>query len=80
MEIFSFCKRKELKILLEKMEKTKAFIIEAAYDSEFGACPLRRYLQHTVETMLSRKLLQGDILPGSVITVDESQENLVLRS
>ena len=67
-------------IRVELTQKAKAFIVEEAYDPEFGARPLRRYLQHTVETMLSRKLLQGDILPGSVVTVDESQENLVLRS
>ncbi len=59
--------------------KAKTAIVDAAYDPEFGARPLRRYLQHTVETMLSRKLLRGDILPGSTVTVDEENGELILR-
>ena len=65
-------------IRVELTQKAKAFIVDEAYDPEFGARPLRRYLQHTVETMLSRKLLQGNLLPGSTVTVDECQGQLVL--
>ena len=57
-------------IRVELTQKAKAFIVDEAYDPEFGARPLRRYLQHTVETMLSRKLLQGNLRPGSTVTVD----------
>ena len=66
-------------IRVELTRKAKAYIVDEAYDPEFGARPLRRYLQHTVETMLSRKLLQGNLLPGSTVTVDECQGQLVLR-
>ncbi len=48
----------------------KEAIVDAAYDPQYGARPLRRYVQHTVETMLSKKLLRGDIVPGQTITVD----------
>ena len=65
-------------IRVELTRKAKALIVEEAYDPEFGARPLRRYLQHTVETMLSRKLLQGDLLPGSTVTVDEDRGQLIL--
>ena len=67
-------------IRVELTQKAKAFIVEEAYNPEFGARPLRRYLQHTVETMLSRKLLQGSLLPGSTVTVDEDQGQLILRT
>ena len=66
-------------IRVELTQKAKAFIVEEAYDPEFGARPLRRYVQHTVETMLSRKLLQGDLRPGSTVTVDEDQGQLILQ-
>ena len=66
-------------IRVELTQKAKAFIVEEAYDPEFGARPLRRYVQHTVETMLSRELLQGDLRPGSTVTVDEDQGQLILR-
>ena len=57
-------------IRLELTEAAKTAILDAAYDPQYGARPLRRYIQHTVETMLSRKLLRGDILPGQTVTVD----------
>ena len=50
-------------------EEAKSLIIEAAYDPQYGARPLRRYVQHTVETLIARKILRGDILPGTVIPV-----------
>jgi ATP-dependent Clp protease ATP-binding subunit ClpB len=53
--------------------------VDAAYDPQFGARPLRRYVQHTVETMLSKRLLRGDILPGQSVTVDEQDGQLVLK-
>ncbi len=59
--------------------QAKNAIVDAAYDPEFGARPLRRYLQHTVETMLSRRMLRGDILPGKTVTVDVENGELTLR-
>ncbi len=66
-------------ICLELTGAAKAFIIDASYDPQYGARPLRRYVQHTVETMLSKKLLQGAILPGQTITVDVKDGGLVLQ-
>ena len=60
-------------------DAAKRAIMDAAYDPEYGARPLRRYVQHTVETMLARKLLEGTILPGATVTVDAENGELVLR-
>ncbi|MBQ7255757.1 MAG: ATP-dependent chaperone ClpB [Oscillospiraceae bacterium] len=49
--------------------EAKSFILDAAYDPQFGARPLRRYVQHTVETLLARRILQGDIHPGTKLQV-----------
>ncbi len=51
-------------------DAAKSAIVDAAYDPQYGARPLRRYVQHTVETMLSKRLLRGDITPGQTVTVD----------
>jgi len=51
-------------------DAAKEHIIDASFDPQFGARPLRRYVQHTVETLLARKILEGAILPGADITVD----------
>ena len=60
-------------------DAAKTAIVDAAYDPQYGARPLRRYVQHTVETMLSKKLLRGDVVPGQTITVDALDGELVMK-
>ena len=69
----------EQQIRCELTDGAKTAIVDAAYDPQYGARPLRRYVQHTVETMLSKKLLRGDILPGQTVTVDVENGELVLK-
>ena len=57
-------------IRVELTQAAKLAIVEASYDPQYGARPLRRYVQHTVETMLSKRLLRGEVLPGQTVTVD----------
>ncbi len=57
-------------IRVELTNAAKLAIVDAAYDPQYGARPLRRYVQHTVETMLSKRLLRGEVLPGQTVTVD----------
>jgi len=57
-------------ISVELTAAAKGLIVDAAYDPQYGARPLRRYVQHTVETMLSKRLLRGEVLPGQTVTVD----------
>ncbi len=64
----------------ELTEAAKTEIIDQAFDPAFGARPLRRYVQHTVETMIARKVLEGSILPGETITVDTANGELILRT
>ena len=52
--------------------------MDAAYDPQYGARPLRRYVQHTVETMLSKRILAGQLLPGQTVCVDIRDGELVL--
>ena len=60
-------------------EAAKRAIVDAAYDPQYGARPLRRYVQHTVETMLSKKILKGELAPGQTVTVDALDGELVMR-
>ena len=60
-------------------EGAKFAIVDASYDPQYGARPLRRYVQHTVETMLSKRLLRGDITPGQTVTIDARNGELVLQ-
>ena len=51
-------------------ERAKDHVIDSAYDPIYGARPLRRYLQHTVETLISRKIISGEVEPGDTLVVD----------
>ena len=66
-------------IRCELTDSAKTAIVDAAYDPQYGARPLRRYVQHTVETMLSKKLLAGEVLPGQTVTVDVQNGELIMR-
>ena len=68
---------KQLRVTLTDAAKEE--IMEAAYDPIYGARPLRRYLQHSVETMLSRKIIADEVTPGQSIVVDADANGLVIR-
>ena len=70
---------KEQQLKCSLTDAAKSFIVDEAYDPQFGARPLRRYVQHTVETMLSRRILRGDLIPGQTVTVDVENGELVLK-
>ena len=54
----------------ELTDDAKQFVIDAAYDPQYDARPLRRYLQHTVETLLAKRIVKGDITPNTTLTVN----------
>ena len=68
---------KRLKV--ELTEGAKALILDAAYDPMYGARPLRRYLQHSVENLVGRRIIAGEAVPDSVLTVDAADGELVVR-
>ena len=59
-------------------EQAKDFIVQESYDPAYGARPLRRYVQHAVETKLSKLLLAGRVLPGQELTVDVRDGEIVI--
>lgn len=45
------------------------FVVQEGMDPQFGARPLRRFVQRHIETVVARELLKGDIVPGETLTV-----------
>ncbi len=70
--------RRELRC--ELTDRAKELIIEKAYDPLYGARPLRRYLQHTVETLVSRAIIAGEVSEGDTLTVDVKDGELAVES
>ena len=66
-------------LTLELTESAKQLIISRGYDPLYGARPLRRYLQSSVETLIARAIIAGDMAAGSTIVVDEENGELVCR-
>ena len=64
---------------LEITDAAKQLIISRGYDPLYGARPLRRYLQASVETLIARTILSGELAAGSTITVDAVDGELVCR-
>lgn len=64
--------RKRLKdhdITLDLSEEAKAYIAEQAYDPNYGARPVKRYIQKYIETELASRIIKGDIVDGDDVSL-----------
>ncbi|MHB8708910.1 MAG: ATP-dependent chaperone ClpB [Desulfuromonadales bacterium] len=61
---------------LELTDAARTFVANAAYDPVYGARPLKRYLQHQLETRIARALIADSAVPGQVVKVDAWQGGL----
>ncbi len=69
---------KEKELYLEVTEAAKKFIIEKGYDPVFGARPLKRFIQSSVETIIAKKIIGGNLKPNDVLVVDEINGELIV--
>ena len=63
----------------EVSNSAKDLIIEQGYDVSFGARPLKRFIQSTIETMLAKTLISTNIKPKSTIVVDAENDELKIE-
>ena len=66
------------RLSVELTQAAKDHILDAAYDPMYGARPLRRYLQHTVENLVGRRIIAGDVAPDTTLVVDVRDGALVI--
>jgi ATP-dependent Clp protease ATP-binding subunit ClpB len=59
-------------------DEAKTFIAEQGFDPVYGARPLKRFLQHEVETRIGRALIAGDVYDGSEVTLDYREGGLAI--
>ena len=55
---------------LEMTEAAKDYCVENGYDPQFGARPLKRYIQKNVETIAARAILENKIIEGDTMVID----------
>ena len=60
-------------------DKAKDFVVSSAYDVNYGARPLKRFLQKHVETMAARAILQDKVKMGDTMIVDVENGALIIK-
>ena len=66
----------EKDIVVEITDSAKEIIVKEGYDPIYGARPLKRYISNTLETMIAKKLIAGEIYNGCTIVIDGENDNI----
>ena len=69
----------EKQLVLEVTERAIDCIIERGYDPVYGARPLKRYIQHALETMLAKRILSDGLTVGAKLVVDADERGLKIE-
>ncbi|WP_252235000.1 ATP-dependent chaperone ClpB [Clostridium sp. CH2] len=70
---------KDKNIELEVTDSAKSIMVKEGYDPIYGARPLKRYIQNTLENNLARMIIKGDLIYGSKAIVDRDNEGIILK-
>ncbi|KAB2854877.1 MAG: AAA domain-containing protein, partial [Anaerolineae bacterium] len=64
-------------VVVELTQAARLWLAAEGFDPQYGARPLRRALQHYVESPLSVKLLKGAFKRGDIVEVDSDGEQII---
>lgn len=70
---------KDKQIDIDVTESAKDLIIERGFDQNFGARPLKRFIQSKIETLIAKKIIADEAEPNSTLTVDVENGEFVVR-
>ena len=56
------------------------FVLNKAYAPDYGARPLKRFIQKSIETFIAEQLVRGDIVTKIPYTIDIKNDNLMIRA
>lgn len=62
-------------IKLHLTDASKALIAKEAYTPQYGARPVKRYMQKHIETRIADKIIRGEVSDGDEITIDLTEKN-----
>ena len=66
---------KDINIKINLTDNAKQQLIDDGYDINYGARPLKRLVSRTIETMLSKLIISGEIKPNDTVTIDYQDNN-----
>lgn len=65
---------------LNLTDKAITYIIDSAYDVNYGVRPLRRFISRNIETLIAKEIIEGKISYGVNITIDVVNEKIVISN
>ena len=68
------------KIHLNVTEGAKQYIADKSYTPEFGARPVKRFIQKFVETEIGRRIIKGEVYDGKTVLIDAVDDELVVKA
>ncbi len=71
---------KDIDIKITLTPTAKKQLIDTGYDINYGARPLKRLVSRTIETMLSKKIIAGDIKPSDTVIIDYQGDNYIIQN
>ena len=81
LSLESLSKRlKDREMSLVITDAAKKFIANEAYDPQYGARPVKRYLQKHIETEIASMIIRGDLIDGGTVTIDCDGDKLIFNS
>ena len=72
-------KLKDRKINFKITDNAAEFLAKTAYDPQFGARPLRRYIQKYIETEIAKIILKGDVKERETVEVDYKDDDIIFN-
>ena len=69
----------EKQLTLSLTDQAKQFIIDNGYDPVYGARPLKRFIQHKLETLIARAIISDTLNAGDTIKVNSDGEKLFIE-
>ena len=70
-------KEKNIDIIVK--DDVKELMAKEGYDPVYGARPLKRYIENSLETLIARKIISGEIYDGMTIEVNLNNDNIVIN-
>lgn len=83
IDIFLQDVRKRLKdrnITMNITEEAKELLAREGYDPIYGARPLKRYIENTLETNIARKIIADEVYDGCTINIDADGDNIIIKN
>ena len=70
---------KEQKFNVEFSDSVKAKILEDAYNPDYGARPLKRYIQHHIESLIAKAIIDSSIAPNQDYVLDYNENRFIIK-